>query len=358
MAKSLLDSDFEDEDQFSDFSDDNDDGDADEPLVKPSKAKPRVADEDGDGRKADSDLEIEVIDDTPEADRNKPVAKDDDDFDNSVEDEAKSYSKEVQKRIAKATAKAHAERRRADEKERQLQAAEQYVRRLLDESNSLKGVIETGEKALYGEHKSRLEGQLAAARSSYREANEAGDVNGMMAAQENIARAISQMERLSGYQSRPLPREDPASVDTLFRGQRQAQQGQSQADPKAVAWAKKNDWFWKDDVMRAHTLALHERLVNNGVTPDDDRYYKEIDKEVRKRFPERFGAETQPRRTGTVVAPATRTDGRASPRKVTLTESEVRLARRLGLTNQQYASQKLIEQELGDGKEFTHAPRT
>lgn len=339
MPKSLLDEDFIDEGDNIPFPEP-------EEVQKPQKPA-----------KDDAPIEIEVVDDTPEPDKGRPVAPLDTAApENDDEEEIKNYSERFQKRLHKETAKVHQYRRAAEERDRQLAEAAAHLKRVMLENNNLKGVVESGEKVLIGEHKTRLESELARARAAYREATEAGDTNGIIAAQENLSRAVAQLDRLSQHRPQTLPREDFEAIERQMRtANQQVEQTQvPQVDPKAKAWAEKNKWFDNDIPMQAYALGVHKQIVENeGVTSGSDEYYSRIDREMRKRFPDRFAGEPPPRRQGAVVAPATRT-GLATPRKVTLTESQVRLAKRLGLTPQQYAEQVLIESK-NDGRDFTHS---
>lgn len=294
------------------------------------------------------DVEIEVVDDTPLADRGRPTA--DNLSDDDGETEAEKYSKKVKARIDKETAKTHAERRAKEERERQLNEAAELARRLIQENNHLKGLIENGEKVLVSEHNGRLESQLTQAKSAYREAHEAGDVNGMIAAQETMAKVTAQMDRLSVHQVAPLQRMDEARELQRINPQTQQQPG---PEPEALQWQEKNKWFGRDEVMTSFAMGYHAQLVNReGILPSDKEYWQRLDGEMRKRFPERFSAGTAPRRTETVVAPATRSGGGRVTRKVTLTESQAKLARRLGLTLEQYAQQ--LAAEDGNSKEYVH----
>lgn len=343
MGKSLLDEDFIEAD---DEINNKDDLLFPEPqeleVEKPKKGK----DEDK--------IEIEIVDDTPEKDRGKWVADDTKDGEPELpnEEEVKNYTKDVQKRINALTARMHAERRAKEEIERQNAERDALLKRIIEENNNLKGLVENGEKVLIGEHKGRLEGQLAQAKAMYREASEAGDTNGLLAAQEQIARVVAQIERLSSHRPQALPREELPKFEKPAE-----QQPKPQIDPKAVEWQKRNPWFGQDDAMTQYALGYHRQLVNEGVAPNGDEYYARINQEMRKRFADRFPSQPSPR-TGSVVAPASRQGSRsAAPRRVVLTESQVRLARRLGLTNEQYAEQLIAEQDTGNGKEFTHTSR-
>lgn len=365
MAKnSLIDNEFEDESDFSNMGSTPEDKAAIDEL-KNSSFTPRIDfPEPSDpldnlsGRKdRKNDIEVEVVSDTPDKDRGKWVADDARDGlpDIPDENEVRQYSKDVQKRINSLTARVHAERRAAEEKDRIANEAIAAAKKILQENNSLKEIIESGEKTLIGEHKGRLESQLASAKTAFREAHEAGDVNGQLAAQENIAKIVSQMDRLSAYRPQTLPRDNEAEFEKRFTPAQQAVQPSQQA----VAWKDRNSWFGTpgNEAMTTYAFGLHQQIVGEGVQPDTKAYYEKIDSEMQKRFPEKFSRNERsyqaPRRTGSVVAPATRTAA-AQPRTVQITESQARLARRLGLTVQQYAQQLLAEQGQDNGKDYTH----
>jgi hypothetical protein len=122
---------------------------------------------------------------------------------------------------------------------------------------------------------------------------------------------------------------------------------------KAQDWAQKNPWFMRngDEDITALAMGVHEKLVRSGVAPDTDQYYSQIDGAVRRAFPERFAdaseeVKPQRRQAGNVVAPAGRASAQTS-RKVVLTSTQVALAKRLGLSAQQYAAQILKDSSNG-----------
>lgn len=312
------------------------------------------------------EVNVEIGDDTPEPDKGRWVADDSRDGEPDLpgDEEVRGYAKSAQKRISQMTARIHAERRRADEITRENQEAVNLARRLMQENNNLKTFVEQGEKVLMGEHRGRLQSVLDQAKSSYREAHEAGDANGMIAAQEQIASAIAKMERAAAQRPMNLPKED----ESIFQ-QRQPTQVQQEADPEAVQWAQRNKWFGRDDAMTGYALGYHKQLVEqDGIMPDQPEYYSRLNQEMRRRFPDRFkggssrngssngsanGAMPE-RRSAPPVAGVSRTGNGASPRTVRITESQARLARRLGLSVEQYAQQIVAEQDQRDGRSFTH----
>lgn len=273
-----------------------------------------------------SDLEIEVVSDVPDEDKGKRVAKDDDDLVEPDDEEKRQFGKKTRKRIDELVSQAHAERRRAEEYQRQLEAAVEYNRKLVTRANSLSDVVEGGEKALLEEHQNRLKSDMDKAKRQYAEAHEAGDVNGMTAAQEAMAKVAADLSHVSRYRPTTLKREEEFKPQITER---------PPVEETTQKWQEKNTWFGRDDRMTAYALMVHNDLVNNkGVKLASPDYWKSIDTEMRQRFPEKF--EEAPRRRQPIVAPATRNAG-AEVRRVTLTESQVKLARKLGLTPEQYA---------------------
>lgn len=327
---------------------DNDFEEDDDDLLSP---------EFGDDDEGPKGLQVEIQDDTPEADRDKWNAdKTPTDVTAEEESEAEKYSKRVKARLNKETARWHAERRAKEDRERQLTEAVRLAERLMNENNNLKGYIENGEQVFMTEHQTRVESQITAAKLALREAHEAGDINGQIAAQENLARLAAIRERAASHIPQRLARNDGHELNTLVQPVQQT----PQPEPEALDWQKKNKWFGRDEAMTAYAMGLHQQLVSReGILPSDGKeYWNRLDQDLHKRFPEKFqnnggGA----RRSDVVVATGGRSSGAVGPRRtVTLTESQANLARRLGLTPQQYAEQLVAEHGNSTG-EFIHHGR-
>lgn len=299
-------------------------------------------------KKSDDDdfpeIQIEVVDDTPEEDRNRPVAAEKTESDDDIavkDDEVSRYREDFQKRLKDLSFKAHAERRAKEAAARERDEAATLAQRLYDENRQLREVAGSNEQAAVGQAKQRAETQIESYRRQAKQALEAGDTDAFIQAQEGMNRAQIEHERFSTY--RPPPPPPPPQ---------QVQQPQKPPEPdeKAKAWLARNPWFDADgDVeheMTGYAFTLHDKLVRRqGVDPRSDEYYAEIDKAVRRRFPE-YWKDTQENQASaksattpasTVVAPVARTTG--TTRTVRLTESQVKIARRLGLTPEQYALQ-------------------
>jgi hypothetical protein len=348
--KSMLDSDFIEDADFEDEKVENDD------KWSPPEMTDVVTPE-RPGKVKGPDVSVEIGDDAPDEDKGKWVADDsrDGEPDLPADDEVKNYAKGAQKRISQMTARIHAERRRADEIARENQEAVNLARRLMQENNQLKDFVTQGEKVLMGEHRGRLQAVLEQAKVAYKEAHDAGDAQGMVVAQEAIATAVAKMERASAQRPLQLQKED----ESVFNRPAQPQQpAQPVADPTALKWAEKNTWFGRDDAMTGYALGFHKQLVErDGIMPDQPEYYTRLNSEMRRRFPDRFKSNgASPERRGPPpVAGVSRTGNGVAPRSVRITESQARLARRLGLTVEQYAQQIVAEQDQRDGRSFTHS---
>jgi hypothetical protein len=250
-----------------------------------------------------------------------------------TEEELRSYSQKVQKRINSLTARQHAERRAKDEAAGERDEAARLASVLVNENNRLKNLLNKGEQVLVGEAKTRLSSELKSAQNALTAALDLGDSQAITDAQSELARIMAQTERVNSYRPQELPPTPPPQF-----------QSQPRPDPKAEKWRSGNRWFGRDEEMTAYAMGLHQRLVGrDGIPTESDEYYEEIDRNMRKRFPERF----QPSRTGgkTVVAPAQRSSARG--RTVTLTESQVRLAKRLNIPAEDYAREYLKENPDG-----------
>jgi hypothetical protein len=285
----------------------------------------------------DGDVEVEVIDDTPIQDRGrKPLDRE---VEDPTDDEIETYSDKVKGRIKELTHARHDERRAKESTMREKQELERLTQQLIDENKKLKQYVSTGSEQYGTMAKTAAEAELEKARRQYKDAQEAFDTDAIIAAQEALTDAKWKLEQAKSFRPPPLQTEE-YDVQT-----RQSAPEQAQPDEKTLRWQAKNQWFGSNgfEEVTSFALGLHQKLVNNGVDPRTDEYFEQINARVKSKFPEVFGgAEDKPRsgdsprRPAAVAAPATRSSG---AKKIQLTQTQVALAKKFGLTPQQYAAQ-------------------
>jgi len=285
-----------------------------------------------------SGFEVDIIDDTPEED--KPRRPEDTEAQIPEDDEIASYGENVQKRIKQLKFEYHEERRRKEEAARLQDEAVDYARKVYEENQRLRKTLEEGEGVLVQQAKGRVEAELERAKSAYKEAYETGDPDKLIEAQEKLNSLQNEKFRVESYKPKPQQaQEQPVQL--------QQKPKVPEPDAKTKAWAAQNEWFGNDSEMTGYAFGVHESLVKQGVNPQSqaDEYYNRIDESMRQRFPDKFGGqqvEAAPvRQAGSVVAPAGRSAKK--PRRVQLTSTQVALAKRLGLSAEQYAAQLLKE---------------
>tara|TARA_R110000787_G_scaffold147633_1_gene261430 strand:- start:13 stop:963 length:951 start_codon:yes stop_codon:yes gene_type:complete len=285
----------------------------------------------------DDGFEIEIIDDTP-AKTEDESSKDEN---SESGDEVEKYSVGVQKRIDKLTKQYREEERARQEAGRLQEEALRFAQQVKTENDQLRKTLSEGEGVLVNQAKGRVTAELDKAKSAFKVAYEAGDPDALLDAQEKLNSLQGEKMRYDNYKPQPQ-RAEPAP-----QAQYQAPAPQPpRPDNRAMDWASKNEWFEKDPEMTGYAYGLHEKLVKSGIDPRTEEYYKEIDNAVRRVFPDKFDdviiEESAPQRqAGNVVAPAARSGKR--PRKVQLSSTQVSLAKRLGLSNEQYAAQLMKE---------------
>jgi len=304
------------------------------------------------------EVDVEVVDDRPSEDRRSVSTTMSEDEDIATDAEIESYGKRAYKRMKKLKWQYHEERRAKEQSARLANEAVTYTGTLQTENQRLLKLVQDSQKALT-EH-SRYGAQIAvqAAQKDLKEAHESGDAEQIAQSQQALTQAQLAQASAPAVSQRII---DNWKQNVLAEQRQQAQQQPALApqvmepDPEAQEWQEKNPWFGQDTEMTSFAYGVHERLVRDeGVDPESSKYYQLIDNRMREVFPSYFGTSgggsTEPivvesasrRRTSPVVAPATRNNG-AAPRKVTLTSTQVSLAKRLGITPQQYASQLIKE---------------
>jgi hypothetical protein len=291
----------------------------------------------------EDDIELEIVDDTPPKDRNRDPLPED--VKQELEqDEAEEYSANVKKRIDQLKKAWHDERRAKEQAAREREAAAQYAQQLQQERDRLRGQLSQGETWALDQAKARAELELQAAKRAYRDAYEQGDSEAIADAQQRLSVATYQSQQVASM----APRYQQPEPTALQQPQQQVynqfkQEPQVRApepDSKAKEWGDRNPWFGPDDEMTSFALGLHQKLVKDGIPPTTDEYYERIDARMRAVFPDKFGDATpkkEKRQPSTVVAPAGRTP---KGKKVVLKQSEVAMAKKLGITPEQYAREK------------------
>ena len=296
----------------------------------PDEAEETTAKKDAD----EGEVEIEVIDDTPEEDRGrKPLGRE---VDDPSDEELDTYTDGVKKRIKELTHARHDERRAKEALAREKQELERIAQHILEENKRLKQHVSTGEQTYAETIKAATHAELEAAKRQYKEAYEAGDSDALLAAQEALTDAKMRVEAAKNFKPTPLQQEDSEVQLRTSPPPRQ------EIDDKTLRWQAKNQWFGQPgyEELTSFSLGLHQKLVNSGVDPRSDDYFERIDARMKSTFPEVFGKDEKPKsvdgskKPATVVASATRSSG---ARKVEMSPTQVALAKKFGLTPQQYA---------------------
>jgi len=279
----------------------------------------------------EKDFELEIEDDTPEQDRNRqPLPKEM--VQDLEEDELEEYSEKVKTRLKQMKKVWHDERREKESALREQQEAVNLAHNLVEENKKLKSRLSEGEKSLImtATREAELDAQMA--ERAYKEAYDSGDSDQILEAQKKLNATSNRLERLKGY--RPALQASENSVQN-----QPTQAAAPRLDQKTDSWRKQNTWFGQDEEMTATALGLHQKLEKQygGQYIGTDEYWNTVNKTMQRRFPEYFGDEEpeKPQRTAaTVVASASRS---TAPKKIVLKQSQLALAKKLGLTPEQYA---------------------
>ena len=296
----------------------------------------------------DDKIEIEIDDDTPVQDRGvTPMPKEI--VQKLEEDELDKYSAEAKEKLSQLKKVWHDERREKEAALREQQEAIRVAQRLLEENKKLKQAYSTGEKTYIETVQGAAELELQVAKRSYKEALETGDSDRIVEAQSKLNAAAIKSDKVKDF--RPSALQEEENEEQIP----QMQEKPVTPDAKTQEWTEKNPWFGSKKPMTAYALGLHEELIDeygkNFV--GTDQYFQRIDKEMRKVFSEYFDTvepqtkvevEDEPQKAqpkakpSTVVAPATRS---TSSKQIRLKPSQIALAKKLGLSPEQYARELL-----------------
>jgi hypothetical protein len=256
----------------------------------------------------------------------------------SKEDSKQKYSKSVQKRFDEYAYQLGESKRREEE-------AIQIAQAIKNERDKIQEELQKLNSGYVNEMGGRLTGSMEAAKAKLKKAMEDQDYDAVANAQLEIGRLGAEQSQYEKMKAQEEARAKAPKQEREVEIPQAPTQQQAVKDPKAEAWAVENDWFGTDKVMTNVAYAIHEDLVNQGVDPRTDYYYSEIDKRMRENLPHKFQQDSsseEPARQQPVQTVASAHRNRGTGRNVVkLSSSEAAIAKRLGLSNEQYASEKL-----------------
>jgi hypothetical protein len=300
---------------------------------KPARAsKPAAEPED--------DIDLEIEDDTPPEDRGRePLPKEV--VEELEQDDLTDYSDRVKQRLSQMKKVWHDERRAKESAAREREEAIRVAKAIVEENKRLKATLSSGEQVYVTTLRSAIELELANARRDYKEAYDSGETDRIIDAQQRMNDAQLRLTQTQQYIPQHMYNENALQEQEFQLYSNQNRPQVPELTEKDQTWQAKNRWFGKNRQMTSFALGLHEDLVEEGFRPGSDEYYRRVDNAMHKRFPEQFGDATldedkpaQRTKPSNVVAPATRS---TAPKKVKISRTAAALARKLGITPEQYA---------------------
>ena len=253
--------------------------------------------------------------------------------DDSKDDGLDKYSKNVQRRIKKLLDRVEKTEKREQEA---LRFAESAKKKYEEYENKIKSLDEN----YISEYETRVKSQIEQAKKAYQDALYNNDVNAQVEAQRSLTRlAIEEERAIASKQQREQLLKQQEGL--MAEKANQPESAPRKPDPRAEEWAEKNSWFGQDEAMTFTALAHHKKLLREGYDPKSDEYYEEIDSYVKDQFPHKFKETEEVKevkeKAPQTVAGASRTSKTSGSKKVKLTPSQVAIAKKLGLTLEQYA---------------------
>lgn len=291
----------------------------------------------------EDEIEVVIVDDTPEEDKKNANPLPKEIVEELENDDLEGYSEQAKQRVMQAKKAMHDERRAKDAALKEQQEAVSFAQKVYQENQKLKAKLSAGEQTLVSNIKENVNRELENAKREYKEAYDSGDSDRLVEAQEKLTEVKLKSKDIERY--RP-----EYSEEALQEAEKDVQipQQHQRLDSKTQSWLDKNSWYGVDEDMSFLAMGVHRRLEREGVAIGSDHYYNVIDSEMRQRFPEKFenteetknstnaGTKTPVKtsKPSTVVASATRS---TSSKRIVLSPRQQALAKKLNLTNEQYA---------------------
>ena len=290
------------------------------------------------------DIELEIEDDTPEKDKGKePIPKEMVDKFDAADDEEELDEKAQALRLKQYKKVYHDERRAKEAAFREQQEAISLAKKVMEENKRLREQYSAGEKTYIETVQSQADLQVQVAQRAYKEALESGDPDRIVAAQTELNDAGYKVQKAKDFKPSTL---QDSENDVQIQ---QVEQQRPKIDQKTQSWLDQNPWYGTKKAMSSYAVGIHEELLDEygQSVVGTDQYFRRIDRTMREKFPEYFDTledKAEPNeevqkpapkaKPNTVVAPATRS---TASKQVRLKTSQQAIAKKLGLTPEQYA---------------------
>jgi len=288
------------------------------------------------GKEAQAELDLDLGEEGPDVEVivEEPTTDDTNAVEIETEasdDEFQKSENQTQKRINRLTKKMREAEKSADEATRFAQVKARENEELAKRLNQM-------DNSYVDQYSGRVESELSQTEASLRSAMEIGDTDAAVAAQRRMTQLAVEADRAAQAKSANERRQKQPMAQP--QAQAQAQAPAARPDPKAEQWAQKNDWFGEDSAMTYAAFGIHKEIVESeGIDPKSDEYYDVLDRRMKDEFPHKFKNGVQNKRPAQTVASVNRSvgTGRSSGNKVRLTSRQVAMAKKLGVTLEQYA---------------------
>ena len=280
------------------------------------------------GEEEGPDVEVTVENDSP---NEQTVQEAVDTTSEDTEDEFKKSENQTQKRINRLTKKMREAEKNAEEATRFAQIKAKENAELAQRLNQM-------DNSYVDQYSGRVESEMAQTEAVLRNAMEIGDTEAAVAAQRKMTQLAVEADRAAQAKSANERRQKQPPAQPM--AQQTVPQPPARPDPKAESWAQRNDWFGEDSAMTYAAFGIHKELVESeGIDPKSDEYYDTLDRRMKEEFPHKFKEGSQSKRPAQTVASVNRSSGtgRSSGNKVRLTQRQVAMAKKLGVSLEQYA---------------------
>ena len=250
--------------------------------------------------------------------------------------EQEEYGEGVQKRINKLTYKLR-------ETERQNEEALSWAQKVQEENAKLKVKADSANTAMFSEYDNRIGTELESAKAEYKHAFDTGDTDAIINANEKLSRLSVEKEslrRVSEQKKRKAvegSNEQPVNTAAFVP----SNAGNPQPDKKAQDWAARNSWFGQDQGATFAAFGLHRELMEEGFDGTTDGYYEELDARLAKftinnhNEPREQSSDSPVQRVASPTRQARTSKARS--RTIKLTQSQVAIAKKLGVPLEEYA---------------------
>lgn len=280
--------------------------------------------------------------------------------------EEKSEADETSKDVAEASLEDVSEPQKASRAEKRIKQLLEEKKRVASENEELRRRLLDAQEVSHQSKKKEVEvrketvtGQIVTVRQQLEQAIKNADVEAQVDLQDKLAELKVQKMALEALDLK-TEKSDISPKPSQAQPQANPREAVINALPDAgKEWVSKNKWFMVNETLTKEALGIAQEVESEGYSPEEPEYYEQVEIKLAEMYPSRFGkkpakpseetvTKEEPKKPATKQTVSSTTKAPVTNQKpgtIRLSQQDVALANKWGISLQEYARQKKLSED-------------